>query len=76
MSVAVVGGMLLTLGAFFTMKGWIYRAVMIYIVADVCWIVLAYENGDMIGMGFVTVGTILGLIAFYKMYSGMMNKNL
>ncbi len=73
---AILGGLLLTVGAFFTMKGWIYRSVGIYLVADVCWAVLAYEQGDIIGMGFIIVGTILGVIALYKMHKGIMQKNL
>ena len=75
-SIAVLGGILLNIGAYFTMKGWIYRSVSVYIVADICWVFLAYENGDMIGMSLIIVGTILGIIALYKMYKGMMLKNL
>jgi len=75
-SIAVIGGILLNVGAFFTMKGWIYRSVSVYIIADICWVVLAYENGDMLGMGFIIVGTLLGMIALFKMYKGMMHKNL
>ena len=75
-SIAVIGGILLNIGAFFTMKGWIYRSVAVYIVADVCWVILAYENGDMVGMGLIFIGTVLGMIAFYKMYKGMMERNL
>jgi hypothetical protein len=73
---AIIGGILLNIGAFFTMKGWIYRSVMIYIVADICWIFLAYDNGDMVGMSFITIGTLLGVVAFYKMYMGKMQKKL
>lgn len=75
-SVAVLGGILLNVGAYFTMKGWIYRSVSVYIVADICWVFLAYDNGDMIGMVLIIIGTILGIIALYKMYKGMMLKNL
>jgi hypothetical protein len=76
MSVAILGGILLNIGAFLTMKGYIYQSVAIYIVADICWVFLAYDNGDMVGMGFIIVGTVLGVIAFYKMYKGMMHKSL
>jgi len=73
---AVLGGLLLIVGAYLTMKGWIYRSVGIYLVADVCWVVLAYEKGDILGMSFIIVGTILGVIALYKMHKGIMHKNL
>lgn len=76
MSVAILGGVLLNIGAFLTMKGYIYQSVFVYILADICWIFLAYENGDMMGMGFIILGTILGVIAFIKMYKGLMKKSL
>jgi len=75
-SVAILGGVLLNIGAYFTMKGWIYRSVSVYLFADICWIFLALENGDLIGMSFIIVGTILGAIALYKMYTGQMKKAL
>lgn len=75
-SMAIVGGVLLNIGAFFTMKGWIYRSVLIYLFADVCWIILAYENEDILGMCFVVSGTLMGVVAFYKMYIGHMKKRL
>lgn len=75
-SIAIVGGILLNIGAFFTMKGWIYRAVVVYLFADICWVVLAYESEDMIGMYFVLSGTIFGAIALFKMYTGRMDKSL
>lgn len=75
-SIAILGGILLNIGAYFTMKGWIYRSVSVYIVADICWVFLAYENGDIIGTILISIGTVLGMIALYKMYKGMMHKNL
>ena len=48
MSFAILGGILLNIGAYLTYKGRIYQAVIIYIFADLCWIVLAYENSDYI----------------------------
>ncbi len=75
-SIAVIGGILLNIGAFFTMKGWIYQSVLVYLFADVCWIILAYENRDITGMYFVLSGTVLGAIALYKMYTGRMERAL
>ena len=75
-SVAILGGILLNIGAYFTMKGLIYRSVSVYLFADICWIFLALENGDIVGMSFIIVGTVLGVIALYKMYTGQMKKAL
>ncbi len=71
-----MGGILLNIGAYLTMKGLVYRSVSVYILADVCWIFLAYQNNDLIGMGFIILGTVFGIIALYKMYKGHMEKNL
>ena len=76
MSFAIIGGIFLNIGAYFTYKGKIYEAVAIYLVADICWIVMAYEKDDFWGMASISVGVTLGLLAFLKMRSGTMKKNL
>jgi hypothetical protein len=75
-SFAVIGGLLLNIGAFLTYKGKIYQAVIVYIFADICWIIMAVEKKDMLGAGFIVVGTIFGFLAFVKMKNGEMNKSL
>jgi len=76
MSFAVLGGIFLNIGAFLTYKGKIYEAVLVYLVADLCWMVMAYVRDDWIGASFIIVGTILGFMAFLKMQKGDMKKNL
>lgn len=75
-SFAVIGGILLNIGAFLTFRGKIYEAVIVYIFADLCWIAMAYERDDFLGMTFIVVGVTLGVFAFLKMKYGKMNKNL
>ena len=76
MSFAVIGGLLLNIGAYLTFRGKIYEAVVVYLFADLCWIVMAYERDDFWGIVSITVGVTLGVLAFLKMKSGKMNKNL
>ncbi len=76
MSFAVLGGIFLNIGAFLTYKGKIYEAVLVYLVADLCWMVMAYVRDDWVGAAFIIVGTILGFMAFLKMQKGDMKKNL
>jgi len=76
MSFAILGGLLLNIGAFLTYKGKIYQAVIIYLFADLCWIIMAYESSDYIGAGFIVVGTTFGFLAYLKMKNGEMNKSL
>jgi hypothetical protein len=76
MTFAILGGILLNIGAFLTYKGKIYKAVIVYLFADICWIVMAYIRDDLLGSFFIIVGTALGFLAFIKMKNGEMHKTL
>lgn len=76
MSLAILGGLLLNIGAYFTYKGQVYQAVIVYLFADVCWVVMAYQRDDMLGTAFILIGTILGFLAYLKMRNGVMSKSL
>lgn len=76
MSFAILGGILLIIGAYLTFEGKIYASVIVYLVADICWIVMAYEQADIWGVVSIGVGILFGILAFIKMYRGKMSKNL
>jgi hypothetical protein len=76
MSFAVLGGIFLNIGAYLTFKGRIFHAVIAYLLADMCWVVMAYERDDFWGIISITVGVIFGLLAFYKMKIGVLRKTL
>ena len=76
MTFGIAGGLLLILGAFFVFKGDIFKSVGIYFVADICWVVLAYQHNDYLGMIFISIGMLLGVGAFIKMNTGVFNKTL
>ncbi|MBC8236946.1 MAG: hypothetical protein H8E76_01835 [Helicobacteraceae bacterium] len=76
MSFAILGGVLLNIGAFLTYKGKIYQAVIIYLFADICWIIMAYQKNDYVGAFFIITGTLFGLLAYLKMKNGEMKKTL
>jgi positive regulator of sigma E activity len=76
MTFAILGGLLLNIGAYLTYKGRIYQAVIVYLFADLCWMVMAYVRDDMLGAFFIIVGTFFGFLAFMKMQRGEMRKNL
>lgn len=75
-TIATLGGLLLCAGAFQSYKGKVYQAVLTYLFADICWILLAYDKGDYQGLVFIIIGTLLGIAAFVKMYRGLMRKDL
>ena len=76
MTLAVIGGILLNIGAYLTYKGMIFRAVILYLIADICWVAMAYERQDWLGVGFIALGVIFGLLSFVKMHNGTMEKEL
>ncbi|MDB2562184.1 hypothetical protein N9X61_01120 [Sulfurimonas sp.] len=76
MSFAILGGILLNIGAFLTYKGKIYQAVIIYLFTDICWIIMAYEKNDYIGAFFIITGTTFGFLAYLKMKNGEMKRTL
>ena len=75
-SLAILGGVLLNIGAFLMFKGWAFRAIIVYLFADICWVVMALQKKDYIGAVFIASGMILGFLAFLKMRSGKMHKDL
>ena len=76
MTYAILGGLLLNIGAFLTYKGKIYEAVIVYLFADICWVIMAYDRADYVGVVFIVIGVTFGFLAFLKMRNGKMNKNL
>ncbi|NCO01171.1 MAG: hypothetical protein GW906_05025 [Epsilonproteobacteria bacterium] len=76
MSFAILGGILLNIGAFLTYKGKVYEAVIVYLLGDLCWMFMAYTRNDYLGALFIIIGTTFGFLAFLKMRRGEMNKSL
>jgi len=76
MSFALIGGVFLNLGAYLTFKGKIYEAVIVYMFADLCWIVMAWERDDFWGMLSIIFGVTFGFLAFLKMQKGELRKDL
>lgn len=76
MSFAILGGVLLNVGAYLTFRGKIYEAVIVYLFADICWIVMAYERDDFWGVVSIVIGVTFGFLAFLKMQRGTMAKSL
>ena len=76
MTFAILGGILLNIGAFLTFRGKIYESVIVYLFADVCWIIMAYERDDIWGVVSIIFGVTFGFLAFLKMRRGDMKKSI
>jgi len=72
----VMGGFLLMLGAVFVYFGNIFYSILTYTVADICWLVNAYQHGDTFGAVTVTVGILVGSAVVYKMQLGKFRKSI
>lgn len=76
LSPARVGGLLLVVGAYFVSRGDIFKSVMVFFLADVCWVIIAFNSKDYIGVVSIAAGMSLGLLAYFKMNNGTMRKTL
>lgn len=75
-SLAILGGVLLNVGAFLMFRGLAFQAIIVYLFADICWVIMAVQKDDYIGAVFIASGMLLGFLAYLKMRSGKMHKNL
>lgn len=73
-----IGGLLLLVGALLiSEKGKIYEASILYLIADLCWIITSYKaEGLNIGTIMVILGTLIGIRTFYKMHKNIYFRNL
>jgi hypothetical protein len=74
----IIGGILLIVGAILiSEKGDMYLGSIMYILADICWIFIAYQNeGFKLGTFLVMVGAIFGVRTFYKLHYNKFHRNL
>ena len=72
----IIAGCALILGAYFVYKGQIFYSVGSYLISDIIWVVLSILSGHIIGGIIITIGTLLGLGAFYKMHVGIFKKDI
>ncbi len=75
-SLAILGGVLLNIGAFLMFRGLAFQAIIVYLFADICWVIMALQKDDYLGALFIASGMLLGFLAYWKMRSGKMHKSL
>ncbi len=73
---AVIGGLCLILGNWFTYQGNIFRAIQVFLIADLAWLWLAIQTGNMFGVITVCIGVVLSFLVFWKMYYGHFHKTV
>ena len=76
MTLSILGGLLMIVGSYLTYKGKIFQSVFVYLFADLIWMTLSFQVGDIYGRITVLLGTLFGLGAFYKMHVGQYRKDI
>jgi len=66
-----VGGITLILGAYFLYKGKALYSLFFYLIADLCWVLLAIQTKNIFGSITILIGIVFSLGVFYKMNSGI-----
>jgi len=76
LTVVTIGGFLLIFGAIFMYFGKVYYSAWMYVFADICWVINAFQRGDTFGSIVVLTGLILGSLTMYKMHVGIFHKQI
>ncbi len=71
-----IGGLLLILGAFALYRGNVHLSIILYLIADLCWLFLSLQVGNLFGSIMIGIGMILGVGVYIKMNRGIFVKTL
>jgi len=76
MSLAVIGGIFMIVGSFLMYRGQAFQSVLMYLIADIIWAIIAFNSGDIFGCIVIITGTFFGILTFIKMNRGEFVKHL
>jgi len=76
MTPALAGGILLIVGAYFMYRGQAMYSILTYALADICWLIISIQVGDIIGGILILIGLVLGILVYIKMNKGIFVKDL
>lgn len=76
LSVATTGALILLMGIFYYYYGYVLYSTIFYIMADLCWALMAYDAKDIIGMICIVLSIIIGTLVVIKMNKGIFVKTL
>jgi hypothetical protein len=75
-SYATLGSLFLIFASLYLFSGKIMISTFLYTIADLCWAMLAYDSGDILGTGSIIFAIFVGIGVMYKMKRGIFVKNL
>lgn len=76
LSVATTGALILLMGIFYYYYGYVLYSTIFYIMADLCWALMAYDAKDTIGMICIVLSIIVGTLVVIKINKGVFVKTL
>ena len=76
MSLLIIAGAFMILGAYLFYRGQVFLASIIYQIPNSIFLIIAFQNKDIFGGLTVFVGICLALATIYKMHTGSFVKNL
>ena len=76
MDPATIGGIFIISGSVNLYRGNMLLSTLSYLIADVMWILLAYQAGNFFGMFTLGVGMLFVAGVYYKMQTGKFVKDL
>ncbi len=71
-----IGGVLLVAGAIAMYRGNVQWSIIYYFIADLCWLGLSLQVGNIAGSIMIGIGMALGVGVYLKMNRGIFVKNL
>lgn len=75
-SISTTGALILLIGIFYYYYGYVLYSTIFYIVADLCWAIMAYKSNDLTGMFFIILSIIVGTLVVVKINKGIFVKTL
>ena len=75
-SILTIGGLYLMFGAWYVATGNVYYSIIVYTLADVCWLINTYNSNDLFAAITVSVGIATGLYVTYRMRQGTFRKSI
>ncbi len=71
-----IGGVLLIFGAIALYRGSAQWSIIWYFIADLCWLALSLQVGNVLGSVMIGIGMALGVGVYIKMNRGIFVKDL
>jgi len=74
--ISVIGGLFMICASYAMYRGNAYLSIILFSIADICWVVQSIISGNIFGSVVIGVAIIFGVLTFLRMRQGTFNKTL